>query len=203
MTQINRHLAMVRKFHDAFGYEQDVGTLTRKQFYSRPSFIAEEMAEFLRDKASGNRAGQLDAMCDLAYFALGTLAILGEDVVEEPICEQHDLNTAFLRLMEAHFNLVIPDDFNNYAYANKQDYLHKRDAATEVLASLCSGIYFRTIIETENVLSIDADFEGAFAEVQRSNMSKLGLDGKPIYSDAGKIMKGPNFSEPELAQFLR
>lgn len=40
------------------------------------------------------------------------------------------------------------------------------------------------------------------AEVQRSNMSKLGEDGKPIYREDGKILKGPNFSEPNLAQFI-
>jgi predicted HAD superfamily Cof-like phosphohydrolase len=45
--------------------------------------------------------------------------------------------------------------------------------------------------------------EPAFAEVQRSNMSKLGLDGKPIRRpEDGKVMKGPNYSPPDLAQFL-
>lgn len=45
--------------------------------------------------------------------------------------------------------------------------------------------------------------EVAFAEVQRSNMSKLGADGKPIYRESdGKVMKGPNYSAPDLAQFL-
>lgn len=45
--------------------------------------------------------------------------------------------------------------------------------------------------------------EAAFAEVQRSNMSKLGEDGKPIRRESdGKVMKGPNYSAPDLAQFL-
>lgn len=45
--------------------------------------------------------------------------------------------------------------------------------------------------------------ETAFAEVQRSNMSKLGEDGKPIRRESdGKVMKGPNYSAPDLAQFL-
>ena len=42
----------------------------------------------------------------------------------------------------------------------------------------------------------------AFAEVQASNMSKLGEDGKPILREDGKILKGPNFRPPNLAQFL-
>jgi predicted HAD superfamily Cof-like phosphohydrolase len=45
--------------------------------------------------------------------------------------------------------------------------------------------------------------DAAFAEVQRSNMSKLGEDGKPIRRESdGKILKGPNFFEPDLTQFV-
>jgi len=47
-------------------------------------------------------------------------------------------------------------------------------------------------------LNLDACME----EVQRSNMSKLGADGKPIYNEHGKIMKGPNYVEPDLASVI-
>ena len=46
------------------------------------------------------------------------------------------------------------------------------------------------------------DLDKCFEEVQRSNMSKLGADGKPIYRDDGKIMKGGNYSEPDLKKVL-
>ena len=46
------------------------------------------------------------------------------------------------------------------------------------------------------------DLDKCFAEVQRSNMSKLGNDGKPIYNKKGKVMKGPNFFKPNLKKFL-
>ena len=46
------------------------------------------------------------------------------------------------------------------------------------------------------------DLDKCFKEVQRANMSKLGGDGKPIYNDKGKVMKGPNYSEPNLKQFV-
>jgi predicted HAD superfamily Cof-like phosphohydrolase len=42
-----------------------------------------------------------------------------------------------------------------------------------------------------------------FDEVQKSNMSKLGLDGKPIYNENGKVMKGPNYFKPNLNKFLK
>jgi predicted HAD superfamily Cof-like phosphohydrolase len=42
----------------------------------------------------------------------------------------------------------------------------------------------------------------AFDEVHRSNMSKLGADGKPIYREDGKVLKGPDYSPPDLGQFI-
>ena len=46
------------------------------------------------------------------------------------------------------------------------------------------------------------DLDKCFKEVQRANMSKLGNDGKPIYNENGKVMKGPNYSKPNLKKFV-
>ena len=46
------------------------------------------------------------------------------------------------------------------------------------------------------------DLDKCFEEVQNSNMSKLGNDGKPIYNDKGKVMKGPNYFKPNLSKFV-
>ena len=46
------------------------------------------------------------------------------------------------------------------------------------------------------------DLDKCFKEVQRANMSKLGNDGKPIFNEKGKVMKGPNYLEPNLKQFI-
>jgi len=46
------------------------------------------------------------------------------------------------------------------------------------------------------------DLDKCFEEVQNSNMSKLGEDGKPIYNEAGKVMKGPNYFKPNLSKFI-
>ena len=46
------------------------------------------------------------------------------------------------------------------------------------------------------------DLDKCFSEVQRSNMSKLDEDGKPIYNKKGKVMKGPQYFEPNLKQFI-
>ena len=47
------------------------------------------------------------------------------------------------------------------------------------------------------------NLDKCFDEVQRSNMSKLGEDGKPIYNNAGKVMKGPKYFNPDLSKFLK
>ena len=46
------------------------------------------------------------------------------------------------------------------------------------------------------------DLDKCFDEVQRSNMSKLGEDGNPIYNESGKVMKGPNYSAPDLKKII-
>ena len=47
------------------------------------------------------------------------------------------------------------------------------------------------------------DLDKCFNEVQQSNMSKLGYDGKPIYNESGKVLKGPNYFKPDLNKFLK
>ena len=47
------------------------------------------------------------------------------------------------------------------------------------------------------------NLDQCFKEVQRANMSKLGKDGKPIYNDQGKVMKGPNYTKPDLSKFVK
>ena len=46
------------------------------------------------------------------------------------------------------------------------------------------------------------DLDKCFEEVQNSNMSKLGEDGKPIYNESGKVMKGPKYLKPDLSKFV-
>ena len=46
------------------------------------------------------------------------------------------------------------------------------------------------------------DLDKCFDEVQNSNMSKLGKNGKPIYNESGKVMKGPNYFKPDLSKFV-
>ena len=51
--------------------------------------------------------------------------------------------------------------------------------------------------------SFGVNLDECFEEVQKSNMSKLGSDGKPIYNEQGKVMKGPNYFKPDLKKYLK
>ena len=74
---------------------------------------------------------------------------------------------------------------------NDKNLLEVADALTDILyVTYGAGHSFG--------INLDACFE----EVQRSNMSKLDEDRKPIYNEYGKVMKGPNFSKPNLKQFI-
>jgi predicted HAD superfamily Cof-like phosphohydrolase len=73
----------------------------------------------------------------------------------------------------------------------KKDLLEVADALTDILyVTYGAGHAFG--------INLDA----CFNEVQNSNMSKLGKDGKPIYNDSGKVMKGPNYFKPDLSKFV-
>lgn len=68
-----------------------------------------------------------------------------------------------------------------------------------LLKELCDVLY--VVYGTAYRLGYDLD--GAFAEVHRSNMSKLGDDGKPVYREDGKVLKGPNYRPADVTMFLR
>jgi predicted HAD superfamily Cof-like phosphohydrolase len=88
------------------------------------------------------------------------------------------------------------------------------DLIAEELEELKEAIADKDIVEIADALtdllyvvygaghSFGIDLDTCFSEVHRSNMSKLGEDGKPIYREDGKVMKGSNFSEPELKPIL-
>ena len=74
---------------------------------------------------------------------------------------------------------------------NKKDLKEVADALTDILyVTYGAGHAF------------GIDLDKCFEEVQSSNMSKLGKDGKPIYNEQGKVMKGPNYFKPNLNKFV-
>jgi hypothetical protein len=68
----------------------------------------------------------------------------------------------------------------------------------EYVDAVCDLIY----VLAGSLVSFGVDLDACFAEVHRSNMSKLGEDGKPIVRDDGKILKGPNYTPPDLRSII-
>ena len=87
---------------------------------------------------------------------------------------------------------LIQEELDELTKAIKEkDILEVADALTDILyVTYGAGHAF------------GVNLDKCFEEVQNSNMSKLGEDGKPIYNEEGKVMKGPNYFKPDLSKFL-
>ena len=88
---------------------------------------------------------------------------------------------------------LIKEELDEFKQAlDNNDLLEVADALTDILyVTYGAGHAF------------GINLDECFTEVQNSNMSKLGEDGKPIYNENGKVMKGPNYFKPNLNQFLK
>jgi len=96
------------------------------------------------------------------------------------------------RINDLRYNLI-KEELEEFRLAiDRKDLLEAADALTDILyVTYGSGHAF------------GIDLDKCFEEVQNSNMSKLGKDGKPIYNESGKVMKGPNYFKPNLSKFIK
>ena len=103
---------------------------------------------------------------------------------------QADLGAAKNKLR---FDLMKEENEEYFEAANNNDLVEVADALGDMLYILCG-----TIIEHGMQYKIEEIFE----EIQRSNMSKLGENGEPIYREDGKVLKGPNYFKPNIKGIL-
>lgn len=91
------------------------------------------------------------------------------------------------------FNLMKEENEEYLEAVQNNDLIEIADALGDMLYLLCG-----TIIEH----GLQHKIEAVFDEIQRSNMSKLDLNGKPIYREDGKVMKGPNYFKPDFSKII-
>lgn len=91
------------------------------------------------------------------------------------------------------FNLMKEENEEYLEAVQNNDLTEIADALGDMMYILCG-----TIIEH----GLQHIIEDVFDEIQRSNMSKLGQDGKPIYREDGKVMKGPNYFKPDFSKII-
>ncbi|NVK52394.1 MAG: nucleoside triphosphate pyrophosphohydrolase family protein [Flavobacteriaceae bacterium] len=125
--------------------------------------------------------------------------------MKKRIAAVHDFHTAFKLGIKnkptadlgdrnlLRFNLMKEENEEYLEAAQNNDLVEVADALGDMLYILCG-----TIIEH----GMQDKIEKVFDEIQRSNMSKLGEDGKPIYREDGKVLKGPNYFKPDIKAVL-
>jgi len=96
--------------------------------------------------------------------------------------------------LKLRFDLMDEENKEYLEAAENDDLVEVADALGDMLYILCG-----TILEH----GMQYKIEEVFNEIQRSNMSKLGADGKPIYREDGKVMKGPNYFKPNIETILK
>ena len=108
----------------------------------------------------------------------------GQEVKDKPSFSTDKINNLRIDL--------IKEELQEFTEAMKnKDLLEVADALTDILyVTYGAGHAF------------GIDLDECFNEVQNSNMSKLDNNGKPIYNDSGKVMKGPNYFKPDLSKFI-
>ena len=111
----------------------------------------------------------------------------GLGVSHSPIAKLSD------QKLKLRFDLMDEENKEYLEAAENNDLIEVADALGDMLYILCG-----TILEH----GMQHKIEEVFNEIQRSNMSKLGADGKPIYREDGKVMKGPNYFKPNIESIL-
>ena len=119
------------------------------------------------------------------FSKVGTfMKTFGQEVKTKPSLSTEKINKLRLDLIKEELEELTE------AMKNK-DLLEVADALTDILyVTYGAGHAF------------GIDLDQCFEEVQNSNMSKLDENGKPIYNDSGKVMKGPNYFKPDLSKFV-
>lgn len=115
--------------------------------------------------------------------------------IEAPTKYYTAMYTQYLLVQEEYRELTqAVERWASARYGSEQEHA----AQLEILDAICDSIYVLIGLALKMGFNLDA----AFREVHRSNMSKLGEDGKPIKRDDGKVLKGPNYTPPNLEPYI-
>ena len=120
------------------------------------------------------------------FEKVGTfMKTFGQEVKENSSFSTDEINELRINLIKEELDELIEA-------MNKKDLIEVADALTDILyVTYGAGHAF------------GINLDECFQEVQNSNMSKLDNNGKPIYNDKGKVMKGPNYFKPNLSKFIK
>jgi predicted HAD superfamily Cof-like phosphohydrolase len=205
---------LVLAFHETYGQPvrtEPVYDVPEKLM--RSELILEEASEFWDANKANDLVEMADALADLVYVAYGAAITHGVDV-DASFGGHKETPAEVLRVVHRRQRQKIrpiptlnvlsrnmtASGLNKTAVAYDNYVRHtlegNPDQIRALLTTIISSAYFAAF-------SLGIDLDDVLEEVQRSNMSKLGEDGKPIYREDGKVLKGPNFFTPDIAAVLK
>lgn len=177
-----QHVLEFNSTYDVVALPEERGTLRMPQAKLRFELIKEEFEELLEAYEGADIVEVVDALADIEYVTKGAIVVFG--LVGKVMRELDTIDA--------------PD----------QPYLFHKEAQDEILKSLSTAIIYNDIDQGVKILAailvlleytselIKIDLDAATAAVHKSNMTKLGDDGKPVRNEKNKVIKGPNYQEP-------
>ena len=190
---MNISFGQVLQFHQIFGhpirfYCEPTANIPEKAL--RFELLREEVQEFIDAYRDNNRVEVADALGDIAYVAYGAALCFGLDI-DHP--QFFDVDPDFERLLETERNTLIQSAKYDLDWAdNHLGKAFQSDSIRDIEVALVTVI--RSVQGAARFLDIPLD--KVVTAIHRSNMSKLGEDGKPIYRPDGKVLKGPFYTPP-------
>jgi predicted HAD superfamily Cof-like phosphohydrolase len=206
---------LVLEFHETYG--QPIRTepiFDVPELVMRSQLILEEASEFWEANHNNDLIEMADALADLVYVCYGAALTHGINLdnsfggtPESPaellksIHKKSRLKVRNAPTLAVLTRKGIASGLNKsaIAYSNYVASVDPAEGSTDqlrsILTTLVSSAYFASF-------SFGIDLDDVLSEVQRSNLSKLGEDGLPIYREDGKVLKGPNFFTPDIEKVL-
>ena len=171
-------LAKNKNYNNQKGKEK-IANMIKVASLTRKGFIAGDISTVMSPRTVLHWAENSEIFNDIGYAFRVTFLNKCDDLEK--------------KIIELRYNLMKEENEEYIEAARKNDIIEVADALGDMLYILCG-----TIIEH----GMSDIIEDVFDEIQKSNMSKLGADGKPIYREDGKVMKGPNYFKPNFTKFF-
>jgi predicted HAD superfamily Cof-like phosphohydrolase len=201
--------SLVRIFHETYGQViRDIPELEIPERVLRIELIIEEAEELATANKEDDIIEVADALADLLYVTYGAAIAHGFHPDEELIPNQSPAATVRSELER--LGLELPESptldisLRSKVVNEIVQYAKKYRTASESgdLGQLQKAIVSLIVKTYGASFLFGIDVDAVLEEVQRSNMSKLGEDGKPVYREDGKVLKGPGFFVPDVAKVL-
>lgn len=178
----------------------------------RQSLIVEEQGEVQKAFALKDVPNLIKELCDLIYVLVGIPIVYGFNKKE------FLLNKFNIFFDSSYHNFNCKNDILDLYSLNNSDFFKSANTLNYIVNSINTYLLGEALNNKDRILysiieclnnigfisfAYNIPIYAPFNEVQASNMSKLGEDGKPIYNEIGKVMKGPNYFEADINKFIK